>query len=177
MHPMLLESTVRQCREYIEAGDCHGAPPPIERLIEAVVELADKLSTHGVQGMEAAPAGKRWQCVRCGEAHARRHHTGECATPNCHSVNLKEVCGNCLGTGYRDEGGRQIPCDACGVLASDVAGAQALMQMTETEIDAELRSMGIDPAEAERQGKAAVEGALETIRQRNAGVKGLGDAQ
>lgn len=48
MHPKLLESTVRQCREYIEAGDCHGAPPHVERLIDAVAQLAD--------GMRAADA-------------------------------------------------------------------------------------------------------------------------
>lgn len=40
MHPKLLESTIAQCRAYIEAGDCHGAHPPVERLIDAVVQLA-----------------------------------------------------------------------------------------------------------------------------------------
>jgi hypothetical protein len=40
----------------------------------------------------------------------------------------------------------------------------ALMAMTEAEIDHELRSLGIDPAEAERRGKAAVEGALARVR-------------
>jgi GAF domain-containing protein len=42
MHPKLLESTVAQCRAYIEAGDCHGEAPPTERLIAAVVQLADQ---------------------------------------------------------------------------------------------------------------------------------------
>lgn len=41
MHPKLLESTVSQCRAYIDAGDYHGEAPPIERLIEAVVQIAD----------------------------------------------------------------------------------------------------------------------------------------
>ena len=45
-----------------------------------------------------------------------------------------------------------------------------LMAMPEAEVDAELRRLGIDPDEAARQGKAAVEGALEAIRARNAGV-------
>jgi hypothetical protein len=41
MHPKLLESTVAQCRAYVEAGDCHGEARPSERLIDAVVQLAD----------------------------------------------------------------------------------------------------------------------------------------
>lgn len=48
MHPKILEATVRRCREYIEAGDCHGEPPPVERLIEAVTQLADQLAAYGV---------------------------------------------------------------------------------------------------------------------------------
>lgn len=40
----------------------------------------------------------------------------------------------------------------------DEVQAARLMAMSESEVDAELRSLGIDPAEAERQGKAAVEG-------------------
>lgn len=51
MHPLLLESTVRQCREYIEAGDCHGAAPPLERLIEAVASLG-ALSVSGSAATE-----------------------------------------------------------------------------------------------------------------------------
>lgn len=43
MHPELLKRTVKACRDYIEAGDCHGEPPPVERLIDAVVQLADQL--------------------------------------------------------------------------------------------------------------------------------------
>jgi hypothetical protein len=41
MHPKLLESTVAQCRAYIEAGDGHGEALPVERLIAAVAQLAD----------------------------------------------------------------------------------------------------------------------------------------
>lgn len=54
MHPELLKLTVQSCRDYIEAGDCHGEAPHIERLIEAVVQLADsKPLAASVQGMEA----------------------------------------------------------------------------------------------------------------------------
>lgn len=42
MHPKLLESTIAQCRAYLEAGDCHGEAPHSERLIAAVVQLADE---------------------------------------------------------------------------------------------------------------------------------------
>jgi hypothetical protein len=43
MRPKLLESTVEQCRAYMDAGDCHGEAPPVERLIDAVVQLARDL--------------------------------------------------------------------------------------------------------------------------------------
>jgi hypothetical protein len=42
MHPELLKRTVQACREYMAAGDCHGKAPPVERLIDAVVQLADQ---------------------------------------------------------------------------------------------------------------------------------------
>lgn len=80
MHPLLLESTIAQCRAYIEAGDCHGAPPPVERLIDAVVQLApyaragapgmtdaeraawlaDKIVALGDYAKEAAAMLQRW---------------------------------------------------------------------------------------------------------------------
>ena len=44
MHPKLLESTVAQCRAYLEAGDCHGEAPPTERLIDAVAQLTTDLA-------------------------------------------------------------------------------------------------------------------------------------
>lgn len=44
MHPELLNLTVRACREHMAAEDCHGEAPPTERLIAAVVQLADQLS-------------------------------------------------------------------------------------------------------------------------------------
>lgn len=42
MHPELLKRTVESCRAYMEAGGCHGEAPPTERLIAAVVQLANK---------------------------------------------------------------------------------------------------------------------------------------
>ena len=41
---------------------------------------------------------------------------------------------------------------------------EALMAMTEEEIDAELRTLGMEPEEALRRGTAAIEGALAAIR-------------
>jgi len=43
MHPELLKRTVRACRDYIDAGDYHGEAPPTERLIAAVVQLANQI--------------------------------------------------------------------------------------------------------------------------------------
>jgi hypothetical protein len=44
MHPKLLESTIAQCRAHMEAGDCHGEAPPVERLIAAVVQLSQSVT-------------------------------------------------------------------------------------------------------------------------------------
>jgi hypothetical protein len=78
MHPKLLEATVRRCREYIEAGDCHGEPPPVERLIEAVQQLADQLAAIGVEA-------SRPKCERCddtGDVHdATGEWRGRCTCP------------------------------------------------------------------------------------------------
>jgi hypothetical protein len=43
MHPKLLESTIAQCRAYME-GDCHGEAPPVERLIAAVAQLSQGIT-------------------------------------------------------------------------------------------------------------------------------------
>jgi uncharacterized Zn finger protein (UPF0148 family) len=75
---------------------------------------------------------------------------------------------------------RPIPgtsaCPVCGKSTphhhtEDEVQVARLMAMPESEVDAELRRLGIDPAEAERQGKAAVEGALAAIRARNTGAE------
>lgn len=55
-----------------------------------------------------------------------------------------------------------LQCDLCEWLYRE--DVDRLISTPEAEVDAELRRLGIDPAEAERQGKAAVEGALETVR-------------
>jgi hypothetical protein len=56
MHPKLLESTVARCREYMEAGDCHGPAPHVERLVEAVVQIANQLALATLpQGHKAVP--------------------------------------------------------------------------------------------------------------------------
>lgn len=60
-----------------------------------------------------------------------------------------------------------LQCDLAEYLYRDAV--DRLMAMPEAEVDAELRRLGINPIEAERQGKAAVEGALETIRAREKG--------
>lgn len=51
MHPELLKRTVKACRDYIDAGDCHGEAPSTERLIEAVVQLADALPEFNIVKM------------------------------------------------------------------------------------------------------------------------------
>jgi hypothetical protein len=60
MHPKLLESTVAQCRAYIEAGDCHGESPPVERLIEAVVQLAAALAPARLSEEQEGEEFMRW---------------------------------------------------------------------------------------------------------------------
>jgi hypothetical protein len=61
MHPKLLESTIAQCRAYTEAGDCHGEAPPTERLIDAVVQLAN--TTVSVEDYRSLVA----RCIDIGE--------------------------------------------------------------------------------------------------------------
>jgi hypothetical protein len=56
MHPKLLESTVAQCRAYMEAGDCHGEALPTERLIAAVVQLGEQLDAADEQINQLARA-------------------------------------------------------------------------------------------------------------------------
>lgn len=79
------------------------------------------------------------------------------------------------GDGGRQSAATLVPAEALESLLGDLAEdlyrdeVPRLMAMPEAEVDAELRRLGIDPAEAERQGKAAVEGALETIRARDGG--------
>lgn len=81
------------------------------------------------------------------------------------------------GNAGRDTAIVEIPPEALESLLCDLAADlyrdehESLMAMSEGEIDVELRRLGIDPAEAERKGKAAVEGALAAIRNRNAGVR------
>jgi hypothetical protein len=57
------------------------------------------------------------------------------------------------------------PCTADGVQIDK------LMAMPEAEVDAELRRLGIDPDEAAKRGKAAVESALQAISHHNASVR------
>lgn len=81
------------------------------------------------------------------------------------------------GHGGENAATAEVPPEMLEALLCDLAAdlyrddADRLMTMPEAEVDAELRRLGIDPAAAERQGKAAVDGALEAIRARNAGAR------
>jgi hypothetical protein len=73
------------------------------------------------------------------------------------------------GNAGRDTATVEIPPEALESLLCDLAedlyrdDVGRLMAMPEAEVDAELRRLGIDPAEAERKGMAAVEGALSVL--------------
>jgi hypothetical protein len=127
MHPKLLESTVAQCRAYIEAADCHGDAPAVERLIEAVVQLAaapeqrrplpqielDSLLEHIYENGIMAEGVMELARALC-EAYARdAKMLGE---PT--SKDSDKTCTECEGTGRYGDGkhdgsGRWIDCPFC----------------------------------------------------------------
>lgn len=102
MHPKLLESTVQQCRAYTEAGDCHGAAPPVERLIDAVAQLAEAVPAFdATQPCALTLEGARQlgpvaECPRC-KSPPRRCDTDPADAPQrCqHGVRWERRCDTC----------------------------------------------------------------------------------
>ena len=114
MHPKILESTIAQCRAYINAGDGHGPAPHVERLIEAVVQLAGNVTGSAAGHTTAEFSSLSTQAHGYGVApvEAPSQHTDPSKWPSkadidrAHGVTASVECNRC---GYT----RLLPLDAC----------------------------------------------------------------
>lgn len=67
MHPELLKSTVQICRDYMEASDCHGEAPRVERLIDAAPQPCKTCHGDGCTNEGDPEIGNAYfECTACG---------------------------------------------------------------------------------------------------------------